>query len=91
MEPRGIVPLTDYSEASANNQLAPEAPEPLAYSLAHESQKPVAESPSTRQPVEPLDPDLARVVKAWTALPEAIRRAMLALVESAGTSKANKC
>jgi hypothetical protein len=30
------------------------------------------------------DPDLAHVVKAWPDRPEAIRRAMLALVESAG-------
>jgi hypothetical protein len=29
------------------------------------------------------DPDLARVAEAWPALPEAIRRAVLALVESA--------
>jgi hypothetical protein len=29
------------------------------------------------------DPDLARVVEAWPALPQAIRRAMLALVGSA--------
>jgi hypothetical protein len=34
---------------------------------------------------EPLDPALARILDAWPALPEAIRRAMLALVESAST------
>jgi hypothetical protein len=31
----------------------------------------------------PTDPDLARVVEAWPHLPEAIRRAVLALVGSA--------
>jgi hypothetical protein len=30
----------------------------------------------------PLDPDLSRVAGAWPALPELIRRAILALVES---------
>jgi hypothetical protein len=33
---------------------------------------------------EAIDPDLARIVAAWAELPEAIRRGMLALVESAG-------
>ena len=39
-------------------------------------------APEAGQPA-PLDPDLARVVAAWPGLPEAIRRAMLALVEVA--------
>ncbi len=43
-------------------------PETLAHSLAHET---------------PIDPDLARVVSAWPDLPDAIRRAMLALIGSA--------
>jgi hypothetical protein len=30
------------------------------------------------------DPDLARILQAWPTLPEPIRRAILALVESAG-------
>jgi hypothetical protein len=30
----------------------------------------------------PIDPALARVVAAWPKLPEAIRKAMLALAES---------
>jgi hypothetical protein len=30
------------------------------------------------------DPDLARILAAWPTLPEPIRRAVLALVESAG-------
>src|SRR5262245_55100539 len=34
-------------------------------------------------PDVPTDPDLARVVEAWPALPDPIRRAMLALVASA--------
>ncbi len=32
----------------------------------------------------PTDPDLARLVTAWPELTEAIRRAILALVDSAG-------
>jgi hypothetical protein len=31
----------------------------------------------------PADPDLARIVAAWPALPEPIRRAILALIETA--------
>jgi len=37
---------------------------------------------------EALDPDLARILDAWPNLSEPIRRAMLALVESAGRGKA---
>jgi len=33
---------------------------------------------------EPEDADLARVVAAWPDLPEAIRRAVLALLDAAG-------
>src|SRR5262249_36569839 len=40
--------------------------------------------PSTSPPADPLDPDLARVLTAWPTLPEAIRRAILALVGTAG-------
>jgi hypothetical protein len=40
----------------------------LAYSLARESQN---------------DPDLARVVEAWPALPEAIRAGIVAMVRAA--------
>jgi hypothetical protein len=35
-------------------------------------------------PAAPNDPDLARILEAWPTLAEPIRRAMLALVESAG-------
>jgi hypothetical protein len=45
------------------------APGPLAQTLARETQ---------------IDPDLARVVTAWPDLPEAIRRAVLALATSTG-------
>jgi hypothetical protein len=40
----------------------------LAHSLAREA---------------PIDPDLTRIAAAWPALPEPIRRAVLALVDSA--------
>jgi hypothetical protein len=56
-----------------------EAAGPLARSLPFSA----AETPSTSPAAEPFDPDLARVVEAWPKLPEAIRRAMLAMVKSA--------
>src|SRR5262245_25833574 len=37
--------------------------------------------------VAPVDPDLARLVVAWPTLPEAIRRGILAIVESAVPSR----
>jgi hypothetical protein len=43
----------------------------LAQPLAQESQK------------QPLDPALAKIISAWANLPEPIRRAMLALAQSA--------
>jgi hypothetical protein len=30
----------------------------------------------------PIDPDLAKVVQAWPTLPELVRRAVLALIET---------
>jgi hypothetical protein len=41
-----------------------------------------AKSGSAAVEIRPIDPDLARVVTAWPELPEAIRRAVLALVNS---------
>jgi hypothetical protein len=35
----------------------------------------------------PSDPDLARLVEVWPGLPEAIRRAVLAIVDSAAPAK----
>ena len=58
-------------------------PSCLPQALTRESQKPAAEGPSTSTPAQPLDPDLARVVNAWPTLPEPIRRAIRALIESA--------
>jgi hypothetical protein len=49
-------------------------PADRAHSLAHDSRIPTESTPST-------DPDLTRIMAAWPALPPAIRRAMLALVE----------
>jgi hypothetical protein len=67
MEARGFEPLTDSPEGRASQGVAPLASEPLAQTLARESQ---------------IDPSLARVVDAWPKLPEAIRKAMLALADS---------
>jgi hypothetical protein len=43
---------------------------------------PFGDAGSLHNPAE-TDPDLARIIAAWPTLPEPIRRAMLALVESA--------
>jgi hypothetical protein len=40
------------------------------------------ESPKPSPEVAKIDPDLARVNDAWRALPEAIRRAILAMIET---------
>jgi hypothetical protein len=59
----------------------------LAHSLARESQKGPSLAPeadtSISPPAGPLDPDLARILDAWPGLPDPIRRAIVALVESA--------
>ena len=68
VEPRGIEPLTQAAEREARQPLAASRPERLAHSLAREA---------------PIDPDLTRIAAAWPALPEPIRRAVLALVDSA--------
>jgi hypothetical protein len=65
MEPRGIEPLTSLPQGESEQQDATTAAPALAQTLAREMQ---------------IDPDLARVVSAWPDLPEAIRRAVLALV-----------
>lgn len=57
-------------KAPSHQALTPTPSEPLAHSLAQNSENP------------PADPDLARLVEAWPNLPEPIRRAVLALVGS---------
>jgi hypothetical protein len=42
-----------------------------------------AKSGAVSADFSPIDPDLARIVATWPTLPESIRRAMLALVETA--------
>ena len=66
----GLEPVTPSTEGPLAESLATTPPIPLAQALARESQ---------------IDPTLARIVDAWPKLPEAIRRAMLALVESGST------
>jgi len=43
-----------------------------------------AESSAVPAPPSTIDPDLARILDIWPSLAEPIRRAVLALVESAG-------
>jgi hypothetical protein len=67
MEPRGIEPLTDSVQPAQTQDIIANSAEPLANSLARESQ---------------IDPALARIIDAWPTLPTAIRRALMALAES---------
>ena len=67
MEDRGFEPLISPPQSTGPKQDTDKCPEPLAYSLARKTEN---------------DRDLARIVDAWPSLPEPIRRAMLALVES---------
>jgi hypothetical protein len=65
-------------------------PAALPQFSARESQKapslaPEAD-PSTSPPTVPLDPDLARVMRAWPELPVPLKAAVVALVASAAPS-----
>jgi len=53
---------------------------PLPANTSGDPSGPLAPQLAPVQKVYSADPDLARVVAAWPALPEAIRRAVLALV-----------
>jgi hypothetical protein len=68
VEPRGIEPLAASAERKSSKGLAPTDPQPLAQTLARETS---------------IDPELARVIEAWPDLPQAIRRALLALIDTA--------
>jgi hypothetical protein len=67
MEPRGIEPLAGPAQPAGQQGVTDTPPETLRYSLRCDSQ---------------INPTLARIIDVWPALPEAIRRAMLALAES---------
>jgi hypothetical protein len=67
MEPRGIEPLTCSAQHANSQGVRENSPEPPAYSLSRETAN---------------DPELGKLVDAWPTLPEPIRRAILALVES---------
>ena len=67
VEARGIEPLTTKPEGIEPQDLGETGLNPLAYPLARQSQ---------------IDPALARIIDPWPTLPDPIRRAMLALVES---------
>jgi hypothetical protein len=47
------------------------------------SENPDASRESQHEPLQVLCPELAQIVAAWPKLPKAIRRAILALIESA--------
>ena len=66
---RILSPAPTRRNGKAGNDVADTTSEPLAHSLARDSQK---------------DPELHRVAEAWPDLPKAIRRAIMALVDGAG-------
>jgi hypothetical protein len=54
----------------------------LAHTLARESQKCPASTPSTSPLADPLDPDLARLLSLWPALEETGRKLLVTTAET---------
>ena len=73
VHPRGVEPLTF---GSVDPQTSPTT---VAFINSCD------QHPATLAPLLALDPDLARLVTGWAGLPRPIRRAVLALIETAGT------
>lgn len=69
-EDRILSPLPSRRKNKAPKEVAERPSLPLAQTLARETQ---------------IDPDLARLINAWPALPEAIRAGMVAMVKAAYT------
>jgi hypothetical protein len=86
VEARGIEPRSGKAKLPKQQGDTATAPAEFTHPFAHELQnlpEPMARPrPPTPSAIPSTDPNLARIVAAWPALPEAIRRAMLALVES---------
>lgn len=81
VEPTGVEPVTDIGQPQHGQEVTSSPETPLARSLAHDSQnRPNGAPEGCPSPA----PDLARVIDLWPGLPEAIRRAFLALVDSTG-------
>jgi hypothetical protein len=68
LEAPGIEPGTTLSQGKTLQSLTAIPLIPLAQTLARETQ---------------IDPDLARVIAAWTTLPEHLKAAILALIQTA--------
>jgi hypothetical protein len=49
---------------------------------AHISGEPEAKGEAVQPPKPPVDPDLARLVEAWPALPAALKAGILAMVKA---------
>jgi hypothetical protein len=60
---------------------------PLALSKTPISDTPSAKSGAPDAPNTPLDPDLAQIVDCWPTLPEHIKAAVMALVNTQNGSK----
>jgi hypothetical protein len=62
-------PLPDCHKDKSRKAFAETPPEPLAQTLAHETQ---------------IDPELARVIDAWPKLSDAIKAGIMAMVRATG-------
>jgi hypothetical protein len=82
VEAPGIETVTANAHSHRRKRAAVTPPEPLAYSLARESQKGSAACPSTSPPAAPFDTDLAHLVERWPALSPTAKRMILAAVEA---------
>ncbi len=75
MEAPGIEPVAQHSQVETEKQLAPPLLFPLAPYLALETQ---------------IDPELARLIHAWPALPETLKIAVRVIVHGVLTN-ADRC
>ena len=78
----GFEPAAPSPQRRGRKQVAETPPEPLAFSLARESQNCPEAPPSTTPPAVPLDADLARLIERWPALSATAKRMILAAVEA---------
>lgn len=65
-------PLHVSRKGKQAKDVAETPPEPLAHSLARESQ---------------IDPDLARLIDAWPMLPNVLRAGILAMIDASGPKR----
>jgi hypothetical protein len=78
--------VTPTPQRPCRKRVAESSPEPLAHSLARESEKSPSTAseptPSTSPAAAPLDADLGRLIERWPALSATAKRMILAAVEA---------